>query len=102
MVQGSKVSARARARTAQGEMLRKRKEHDDLVLGATESWYTAVDARAGAEETLAAAVADQAKALVVLTSDLSLTLDVAAELCGITPSEARALIKRAADGEGGA
>ena len=100
MVQGSKVSARTRARTAQAELLRKRKEHDDLVLVATEAWYSAADAKAAADEALAAAVSEQAKALVQLTGDLGLTFDTVGELCGITAAEVRALVKRGPDGDG--
>lgn len=94
MVQGSKVTAKARARAAQAELLRQRRQHDELVLAATETWYVAVDAKVAAEEALAAAVAEQAKAMATLTTDLGLTVETTATLCGVSSSEVRALVKQ--------
>ena len=94
MVQGSKVTAKARARAAQADLLRQRREHDELVLAATEAWYVAVDARVAAEEELAAAVAEQAKAMATLTGDLGLSVETSATLCGVSASEVRALVKQ--------
>jgi len=94
MVQGSRVTAKARARAAQAELLKQRREHDELVLTATEAWYVAVDARAAAEEALAAAAAEQSRVMATLTSDLGLTLETIATLCGVSASEVRALVKQ--------
>ena len=94
MVQGSKVTAKARARAAQAELLKQRREHDELVLTATEAWYVAVDARAAAEEALAAAAAEQARTMAKLTTDLGLSVETSATLCGVSASEVRALVKQ--------
>lgn len=96
MVQGSKVTAKARAREAHAELLRARREHDQKVLAATESWYEATEVRASVEAALVAAVAGQGQAITALT-DLKLTVDEVASLCGISTSEVRSLGKRKSD-----
>lgn len=96
MVQGSKVTAKARAREAHAELLRARRDHDQKVLAATEAWYEASEVRTAAEAALAAAVAGQGQAIAALT-DLKMTVDEVAALCGISASEVRSLGKRKSD-----
>lgn len=97
MVQGSKVTARARARQAQAELLAARAEHDKKVLAATEAWYEASEARAAAEAAVVAAVEQQAQTISVLVGDLKVPVDDVAALCQISVGDVRFLNRRKSD-----
>lgn len=96
-----KVQARMRAREAKAKVDARRAERDEKISTVQTAYFVALAERDEAEEAIVKADDARARAIQSLTAgDLKVSVDDAADLCELTPSEVRALKKRQVPDEG--